>query len=88
MLGSMRTSRFPIFSYYEALIFVQLYVLYFYVCLSSCLLNQFYCFQLDSSALIPDLAYGGNNEAAGIVTQLAIAEALGKLKRNVSLIDY
>ncbi len=42
---------------------------------------------MDSSALIPELAFGGNNEAAGIVTQLAIAEALGKLKRDVSLIN-
>ena len=41
-------------------------------------------YQLDSSALIPDLAYGANNEAVGIVTQLAIAEALGALKRSVS----
>ena len=41
-------------------------------------------FQLDSSALIPDLAFGANNEVAGIVTQLAIADALGRLKKDVS----
>ena len=40
--------------------------------------------QLDSSAFFPYLSYGANNEMAGIVTLLAVAEALGDLKRNVS----
>ena len=43
-----------------------------------------FLFQLDSSALILDFAFGANNEVAGIVTQLAIADALGRLKKDVS----
>ena len=54
----------------------------FLACSTDCLPSLL--FQLDSSALIPDLAFGANNEVAGIVTQLAIADALGRLKKDVS----
>ena len=43
-----------------------------------------FLFQLDSSAFFPYLAYGANNEMAGIVTLLTIAKLLGDMKRNVS----
>ena len=36
--------------------------------------------------MFPYLSYGANNAMAGIVTQLAVAKALGDMKRNVSSI--
>lgn len=41
--------------------------------------------KLDSNAFIPYLSYGANNEVAGIVTQLAVADALGRMKRDGNL---
>lgn len=55
----------------------KIYNSHLYACIS-------FLFQLDSSAFFPYLAYGANNEMAGIVTLLSIAKLLGDMKRNVS----
>ena len=36
--------------------------------------------QLDTSSFFLDESYGADNDAAAIVTQLAVAHALGKIK--------
>ena len=45
------------------------------------------CFylQLDSNSFFHDLVPGVDNDGSGIVVALAVAKALGALKRNVSL---
>ena len=40
--------------------------------------------QLDSSSFFHNLAPGVDNDGTGIVVALAVANALGELKRNVS----
>lgn len=39
--------------------------------------------QLDSTAFFPYLSFGANNEVAGIATLMAVADALGQLKKRV-----
>ena len=39
--------------------------------------------QLDSIAFFPYLAWGANNELAGIATLMAVLETIGKMKKDV-----
>lgn len=42
--------------------------------------------QLDTSAFFHDLVKGADNDASGLIVALAVAKALGALKRNVSFV--
>lgn len=50
--------------------------------------NKSYIFivQLDATSFFHDFSYGADNDATGVITLLAAAQALGRLKREVSFV--